>query len=296
MATQTRASRAGLAPSPFAGQRLVGELRLQIGRRSGRDIATAQYHQGALRVLRPHYLDGTEQVCYTVVNPGGGYLGADRYGIEVEVEAGSSLLLTTQSATKVYRTPQGEAHQRMLVTLGPGAVLEYLPDQLIAYREASYRQDTVVDMAADASLVLCEVLTPGWSPDGTLFRYDQLRLRTEVRIEGKLALLDNLWVQPGEQSVDSLLYLQDATHVGMLLAVDARIDRELVEQLRELAYAVASEQREPVHVGISETPGPGLAVRTLADSTEATNAVLLAVVNDLRRRFRGQDPVNLRKY
>jgi urease accessory protein len=40
-----------------------------------------------------------------MVNPGGAYLGADVFVIEVEVEAGADLLLTTQSATKVYRTP-----------------------------------------------------------------------------------------------------------------------------------------------------------------------------------------------
>ncbi|MGP9488507.1 urease accessory protein UreD [Glutamicibacter sp. AOP38-B1-38] len=295
MAAPTARRVPALAPTPFAG-RLVGELRLRIGRRSGKDIATAQYHQGALRVLRPHYLDDSAQVCYTIVNPGGGYLGADRYGIEVEVEAGSSLLLTTQSATKVYRTPQGEASQEMLVRLGPGAVLEYLPDQLIAYRDASYRQELVVDMAADASLVQFEILTPGWSPDGTLFRYDQLRLRTQVRVEGKLAVLDNLWVKPGDQSIDSQLYLQQATHVGMLLAVDARIDAVLVEQLREVAYRIAGQQRQAVQVGVSQTPTAGVAVRTLGTSTESATAVMLGIVNELRARLRGQGPVNLRKY
>ncbi|MCW4466074.1 urease accessory protein UreD [Glutamicibacter sp. MNS18] len=296
MATRTRYTGSQLGPSPFAGDKPVGELRLQVGRRAGKDIATAQYHQGALRVLRPHYLDDSAQVCYTIVNPGGGYLGADRYGIEVEVAAGSSLLLTTQSATKVYRTPQGEAIQRMVLRLGAGAVLEYLPDQLIAYRQASYRQETSIEMAADASLVLCEVLTPGWSPDGTLFRYERLRLRTEVSVDGELVLLDNLRVEPGADSLDSLLFLQDYTHVGMMLAVDARIDRELAEQLRELAYRIAGDQRSTVHVGISVTGFPGVAVRTLSHSTEATNAVLLGIANELRRRFRGQQSVNLRKY
>lgn len=295
MAAPTRSLASALGPTPFTGK-LVGELRLRIGRRAGKDIATAQYHQGALRVLRPHYLDGSAQVCYTIVNPGGGYLGADRYGIEVEVESGSSLLLTTQSATKVYRTPQGEATQNMVIRLGPGAVLEYVPDQLIAYREASYRQDTVVDMAADASLVLFEILTPGWSPDGKLFRYDQLRLRTEVRVEGKLAVLDNLWVRPEDQSIGSQLYFQEHTHVGMLLAVDARIDEQLVQLLREEAYAIAAQQRHPVSVGVSATPTAGVAVRTLGSSTESATAVMLGIVNLLRERFRGQEPLNLRKY
>lgn len=295
MAASGPAPLAGLEPSPFPGT-LVGELRLHVGSRAGKDIAVRQYHQGALRVLRPHYLDDTAQVCYTIVNPGGGYLGADEYGIEIRVAEGSSLLLTTQSATKVYRTPQGPARQDMLITLGSGAVLEYLPDQLIAYKDASYFQRTVVHMAADASLVLCEVLTPGWSPDGSRFSYEQLRLRTEVHLDGRLGALDNLWVKPGEDTIDSLLYLQDSTHVGMLLAIDPRIDAAMATRLRELAYEIAGQQPDDMTVGISQTPVPGVAVRTLGGSTESANAVLYAIVNQLRIELRGQQPVNLRKY
>lgn len=276
--------------------RLTGELAARIERRAGKDVATSQFHQGALRVLRPHYLDSTPQVCYTVVNPGGGYLGADTYGVDVQVAASASLLLTTQSATKIYRTPQGEALSRMIVELEQDAVLEYLPDQLIAYQDASYRQETVVKMDSSSSLVIFEVITPGWSPDGQLFRYDRIRLRTEIHVDGELAVLDNLLVEPGAQAVESLLYLQEYTHVGMLLAVDSRIDSQMVESLRDVAYEVAEQQSEPVHVGVSETATSGLSVRTLGTSTEGATAVLMSIVNELRQRLRGQAAVQLRKY
>lgn len=285
-----------LGPSPFAGRKLVGELRLQVGTRAGKAIATRQYHQGALRILRPHYLDDTAQVCYTIVNPGGGYLGGDNYGIEISVDEETSLLLTTQSATKVYKTPDTHARQDMLVRLGAGAVLEYVPDQLIAYRGADYRQFTEVAMEQDSSLLICEVLTPGWSPDGKRFRYDQVRLRTEVSVNGRLAVLDNLLVKPGKDSLDSLLFLQDYTHVGMLLGIDANIGSDDVERIRELAYRIGDAQRSEVHLGISQVPGPGVAVRALSHSTEAINAVLGAVIDDLRHHLRGQQPLKLRKY
>ncbi|GAA1411757.1 urease accessory protein UreD [Glutamicibacter uratoxydans] len=282
------------AGSAFTSE-LVGELRLDIGRRAGRDIAVSQYSRGALRVFRPHYLDASGQVCYTVINPGGAYLGADRYGIQITVRSGSSLLLTTQSATKIYKTPQGPAEQHMVIDLEDDAVLEYIPDQLIAYRDATYEQDTVVRMGKRASFVMCEVLTPGWSPDGRQFSYDKLRLRTEVLVDGKLAALDNLWIEPAEQAIDSSLYFNEATHVGMLLAVDARIDAAMVAELRELSYQAAAEQRDPVQVGISLTALHGVAVRTLGTSTESANAVLMSVVDYLRARLRGQEPMNLRK-
>ena len=83
----------------------TGELHLRIARDGDRSIAVDQYHRGALRVFRPLYLDGTGQVAYYVVNPGGGYLDGDSYLTEVEVLQGASAVLTTQAATKIYRTP-----------------------------------------------------------------------------------------------------------------------------------------------------------------------------------------------
>src|SRR5207249_4271725 len=120
--------------SASADRPAMGRLALVIGKRAGRSVAVQQSHQGALRVLRPHYLDQSGQVGYVMVNPGGAYLGADLYVIDVGVEAGASLLLTTQSATKIYRTPGSFAEQRMTIRLGEGAELELAPDQLIAYR------------------------------------------------------------------------------------------------------------------------------------------------------------------
>ena len=120
------------AAGPVHGVAPMGVLELRVAVRGERSAASRQFHEGALRVLRPHYLDDSGQVCYVVVNPGGAYLGADLFVLDVEVQDGADLLLTTQSATKVYRTPGSFAEQRMTVRLGEGARLELMPDQLIA--------------------------------------------------------------------------------------------------------------------------------------------------------------------
>ena len=80
------------------------------------------------------------------------------------------------------------------------------------------------------------------------------------------------------------------------LAIDAKIGAPDVERIRELAYRIGEAQRTPVHLGISQVPGPGVAVRALSNSTEAIHAVLMAVVDELRHHLRGQKPLNLRKY
>jgi urease accessory protein len=283
---------AGRTPAP------MGELALRIEHRGGRSIASHQYHRGALRVLRPHYLDDSGQVCYVVVNPGGAYLGADLYVLDVEVGDGADLLLTTQSATKIYRTPGSFAEQRMSVRLGEGSRLELAPDQVIAYREASYRQTSHITVQPTSSLVMAEVITPGWSPDGASFRYEELRLRNEIRVETgggtRLLALDNLLVRPPLDDVTGTGFMEGYSHLGSLVVVDARVDQALADELHQLAETFDAY----TGVSLSATMDgiTALVLRSLSNSTEKLNTLLGGCSGLLRQRWYGQAPLNLRKY
>ncbi len=279
----------------------MGELELVVAERGGRSVATHQFHRGALRVLRPHYLDSSGQVCYVLVNPGGAYLGADLYVIDVEVADGAKLLLATQSATKIYRTPDSFAEQRMRLRLGEGAQLELAPDQVIAYREASYRQNTHVTVRPSSSLIMTEIVTPGWSPDGVSFRYEELRLRTEIRVEGGsaggaggLLALDNVLIRPPLGDVTGMAFMEGFSHLGSLIVVDPRVDQALADELHEITAGFDA------HTGISLTAAvlgtAGLVLRSLSNSTEDLRRVLGAATALLRKRWYGQDPLDLRKY
>ena len=105
-----------------------GELDFTVGLSGGKSIATSQYHYAALKLIRAHYLDDSGQVYYTIVNPGGGYVGGDAYRIALDVEENASVLLTDQSAAKVYRTPDDYVVQNIDFSVARGAVLEYIPD------------------------------------------------------------------------------------------------------------------------------------------------------------------------
>lgn len=282
----------------------MGELALRVEQRAGRSVAAHQFHQGALRVLRPHYLDESGQVCYVMVNPGGAYLGADLFVIDVEVQDGAKLLLTTQSATKIYRTPASFAEQRMTLRLGKRAQLELVPDQLIAYREASYRQNTQVTVQPSSSLIMAEVVTPGWSPDGAPFRYEELRLRNEIRVESvsgeepggstELLALDNVLLRPALNGVTGIGCMEGFSHLGSLIVVDERADQALADELHQVTAGYDA------FTGVSLTPATAgtraLVLRALSNSTEELNHLLGACTALLRRCWYGQEPLNLRKY
>ncbi|MFJ5697416.1 urease accessory protein UreD [Arthrobacter sp. NPDC093139] len=276
----------------------MGELELRVEVRGGRSVAAHQYHRGALRILRPHYLDESGQVCYVFVNPGGAYLGADLYVIDVEVAEGAKLLLTTQSATKIYRTPGSFAEQRMTLRLGERAQLELAPDQLIAYREASYRQNTRITVQPSSSLMMAEVITPGWSPDGASFRYEELRLRNEIHVENggrtELLALDNVLLRPSLNDVTGMAFMEGFSHLGSLIVVDQRVDQALADELHALTAG------HDAYTGVSLTGAvsgtTGLVLRSLSDSTEELNRLLRACTALLRGQWYGQAPLNLRKY
>ena len=275
-----------------------GHLELVISERGGRSIASRQFHQGALRVMRPHYLDDSGQVCYVMINPGGAYLGADLYTIDIKVQAGARLLLTTQSATKIYRTPGSFAEQRMTVHLAEGAQLELAPDQLIAYREARYRQNTYITVHPSSSLVMAEIVTPGWSPDGSSFKYEELRLRNEIHVSvthgSVLLMLYNQFIRPPLADVTGMGFMEGFSHLGSLIVVDPRVDQTLADELYTLTAGYDA------HTGVSLTAQHcrtrGLVLRSLSNSTGELENLLGACMGLLRHRWHGQTPMNLRKY
>lgn len=286
---------------------VAGQLEMRVTRYpegtpsvAGKSVAHEQFFAGALKILRPHYLDDTGQVCYTAINPGGAYFGGDDYRFDIHVTTGASLLLTSQSATKVYRTPTASARQFMTLTVEEEAILDYLPDQLIVYQGGSYEQITTVTVAPSSQVILEEILTPGWSPQGVRFSYESIRLRTTVYCSGDsepaLVGIDQLRLVPRESNLTDMGYLEGYSHLGQLVVIASR-DRctGVVEDLRRIAT-----QHTDVRAGVSvagiHAKVALLVVRSLGATTGALSAMHSQMINHVREAWRGQGPVDLRKY
>lgn len=275
----------------------TGILELGVGISGGRSVVKQQYFTRALKVVRTHYLDDTGQAYVTIVNPGGGYVGGDAYRIEVEVEDGASLLLTDQSAVKVYRTPHDYVVQNMHVKVGDCAVLEYIPDQLILYRDADYRQQITADVHPNGSLLMSEIITPGWSPDGGKFLYDQAFLRNVVTVGGKLEIIDNLKLNPTASDFrrHREYVMAGRTHISTVICLEPGLTDDHIDQVRDLVRS--HEGGESALWGsVSRTNSAGFIVRALANRTEELLHLTTSIANFIRAEFRGQGPILLRKY
>lgn len=276
---------------------LMGELELGIALSGGKSIATTQYHARALKVIRPHYLDDSGQVYYTIVNPGGGYVGGDAYQMTISVADGASALITDQSAAKVYRTPDDYVVQNIEFNLGENAVLEYIPDQLILYRDADFRQRIITKMHPSASLFLSDIITPGWSPDGGKFLYEQAHLLNEVHMDGVPVLLDNLRINPlASDFCDGQgFFLDGRTHIATAICFDPDITPELIDAFSTLIDKHQAPN-DSLIAAVTECDKPGFVLRALGNRTEELHALVLATANYVRSQLRGQGDIHLRKY
>lgn len=272
----------------------TGELKLSLEDRSGKTVARNVFFQGAFKVMRPIYHDESGKVCYYLLNPGGGYLDGDRYRMDITAEPGARATLTTQGATKVYKTPKDHAYQETTMTLKAGSYLEYLPDPLIAYRDATYRQKNIVRMESGATFLYTDILTPGWSPDGGQFAFDSVRLINEIYMDGEPAVFDNVRLSPSEQQVGGLGFMEGYTHLGSMIAIGEQTTDDLIDALHDLLAGTSGEDQ--VKFGISRLAVPGFSIRILARSTGRIEKMLNACHKRISEEWLDLTPASLRKY
>ncbi|WP_391204595.1 urease accessory protein UreD [Psychrobacillus sp. L4] len=270
----------------------TGILQLVMEKKNEKTITKSVFYEGALKVMRPIYLDNSGQACFFMLNPGGGYVGGDRYRIEVTLEEQAELVLTTQSATKVYRTLDAPVTQETEIILKKGSILEYIPDPLIAYREAKYHQHTVIRMEKGSTLLYMDILTPGWSPDGEWFRYDHLQLKNEIYLEDQLVAFDHLMLQPAKSQVNDIGFMESYTHLGSMIVVSKHCSQHFLN----LLYEEVEPHIGNCKLGMSMLSVPGFTLRILASSTQQIEEILAICTSFIRQKWFGKKSLSLRKY
>ena len=203
---------------------------------------------------------------------GGGLVAGDAIDLEVSVGPGAACLLTTQSATKVYRSPDGRAaSQSLRARVGAGALLVLAPDPLILFRDAAYRQRVEIEVEAGGALVAIDSLTSGrrdQGEHGESWAFLRFESRLEVRCAGTLSVSDGLLLTAGLGPIDAP-FRMGRFHC---LATAVLAGDRLAETSRRLCEDVA---REPVRrraslIEAASEVRHGAVLRILGTSPEET--------------------------
>jgi urease accessory protein len=168
----------------FAANRAVGAISLAVRESGGITRRSRLREEGSLRVRCPG--PAALELEAIIVNTAGGVAGGDRLKLDVSLERGARLAVTTAAAEKVYRTREAAATIDVKLSIGAGACLAWLPQETILFNRARLRRAIDIDLAADARLWLAEAIVFGRGgmgeavKDGVLF--DRWRLRRDGRL------------------------------------------------------------------------------------------------------------------
>lgn len=164
-----------------------GHLHLRAARREhGRTVLAAQAFRAPFHVSKP-YWDADARVLHAqVVNPTAGILAGDRLESDVVVESGAALLMTTPSASRVFRMRDGEAECRQQFRVEADGWLDVMPEPLVPHRGSRYRQQTEIEVASGGAVFFVDQLMPGRIGHGEAWSWERLTLSLAARLDGEL--------------------------------------------------------------------------------------------------------------
>ena len=181
-----------------------GSLSLCFQSRGSATRLVRNRHEGPLRLLKTLQSEDERRLEAVIVHPPGGLVGGDSLQIDLQVEAGAHVLVTTPGAQKWYRAESLATSSTRLI-VADGAVLEWLPQPAILYDRARARQMLAIEMGREACCMGWEILVRGRGAMGEAFKSGQIEQALSISVGGALLWQERLHAQAADRLFDSPL-------------------------------------------------------------------------------------------
>ncbi len=257
----------------------VSELSLDYAHRDGKTIFTSSRFTHPWYAFPPLYLDSTGCATTFLANPSGGFVGGDHCTLSARLGTDAHVVLTTPSATKVYRTMEHPARQSIGIDVGANAVLEWIPELTIPFAGSRFEQTITIRLDTDASLILWDALAAGRIARGERWAFDSFGNRITIMLANGTSLEERYTLSG--QNNPSLAFHQEWNYVGSLFLVSEKVPSATRRRIEEEAVAALASPH--VLGGVSESSIPGLVVKVVARSATELNAVFERLWGIVRR-------------
>ncbi len=279
-----------LSPDEAVHDQWAAELHVRFARRRDRTALIENRHIGPLVVQKALYPEGKEVCHVVIVHPPGGIAGGDDLGINIDLESGSSAVLTTPAATKWYKTERLRSRQQVSIRIAKGCSLDWLPGENIFFNAAQVESRLSMQIESGATAIGWEISLLGRQASAEKW------LEGSIRSETSIVDANNkqLWIERMILGGSSTLRvapqgLAGYNVFGTLWAIGAREPAMLADELApELPFDAA------LRSGVTTTPEGVLLVRAISHDVERLRKVLIDCWALLRPSIHGIAPQPLR--
>ncbi len=258
-------------------------LRLEKDQERNKTVAKEQYSKVPLYTQRVLYLEESlPSMAYLyIISPSGGILQGDRYRIDITLANDALFHLTTQGATRLYRMDKNYATQLVNINVGEGCYFEYIPDQIIPYRNSRFYQSVTIKTHDNSTMIYSEMLVPGRVASGESFDYDICYLKTNAKDQnGDLRFVDTAMLEPKKRNLKNFGILENFDVVGTVYLLSST---NYVGELNDLINTMI-ESRPEIHGGATILPrNSGVLTRLLGSSATEVREVIYEIVRISRK-------------
>ncbi len=256
-------------------------LHLGFEKRKETTVLAHCRHEGPLRVQKALYPEGKDLCQVIVLHPPSGIVGGDDLQITVEASEQSLVQMTTPGAGKLYGSAGPLATQSVNISVGAGALVEWMPQETIVYDAARANLHTHVNLSADSTFFGWDIYCLGRLASGEVFNQGAVNVSYRLERDGEA-----LWIERGrflgdDPLLHSVVGLDDRSVCGTLMLSYKGIDasaKDLMALCRETAPIDDSLY------GVTFLPGL-LLVRYLGQSSEAVRSWFTELWTRLRPEY-----------
>jgi urease accessory protein len=270
-------------------------LLLEKNPKVNKTVIKEQFSKVPLFTQRALYLEESlPSMAYLyIISPSGGVLQGDRYRIDIKLAQNAIAHITTQGATRLYRMDKNFATQILNISLESKCYLEYIPDQIIPYRDSRFYQSVNLHVPDDATLIYSETIVPGRMAMGEYFDYDVCYLKTIAKSQsGTLKLVDTALLEPKKNQLKRLGILEEFNMLSnMYLLIPSKYVNILNEKISE-----NMQKYDKVIARCSILPyDSGLVVRILGNMIDNIKEVIHNIIKICRQEILGAGFSGIRK-
>ncbi len=192
-------------------------LLLEQDQERGKTVVKEQYSKVPLFTQRALYLEESlPSMAYIhIMSPSGGILQGDRYRMDIVLKNKACAHITTQGATRVYRMERNYATQIVNVVVDEGCYLEFVPDQIIPFRDSRFYQTVNLKVHENGTMIYSEMIVPGRVASGESFQYDICYMKALAKNqEDTLRFIDIAILEPKKRNLKTLGILGTFDVVG----------------------------------------------------------------------------------
>lgn len=223
-----------------------------------------------------------------LMSPTAGLLCGDLLEVTCRVDAGAKAAVISPAACRVHTMGDGRATIRQKYFVSKGGVLDVWPAPLILQKASALRQETELRVEAGATVLLCEIVTPGRASFGEQFEFTEWSSRLRIYQAEKLLGFENFSVQPARKDVADWRALYPSGSYASLYFLTPEPVAGLVQNLHDLEI-------EAVSVGASPLREGGLGIKILAGEGVALRKAIFAVRKLLIEHSKVAFPIGLKR-